>query len=166
MRANKVHNEIKTGKITPHAREPCEMCRSEMRSSLGVVKLGILHLRLSRGLDAHGCRLLRRRSVMPWWRRRSYATRPSIPVGPPCESLPCGAPHGCPRGPAWSRGPLPRGRTLCASCARRGPPTALPRGLSAAWHPCGGPARHVSARQSSRSSRQHLQVINPLFWRF
>ena len=75
MRANKVHNEIKTGKITPLAREPCEMCRGEMRSSLGVVKLGILHLRLSRGLDARGCRLLRRRTVMPWWRRGSYATR-------------------------------------------------------------------------------------------
>ena len=81
MRANKVHNEIKTGKITPRAREPCEMCRSEMRSSLGVVKLGILHLRLSRGLDARGCRHLRRRSVMPWWRRGSYAT--SGPISPP-----------------------------------------------------------------------------------
>ena len=79
MRANKVHNEIKTGKITPRAREPCEMCRSEMRSSLGVVKLGILHLRLSRGLDARGCRLLRRRSVMPWWRRGSYATIKPLP---------------------------------------------------------------------------------------
>ena len=50
------------------------MCRGEMRSSLGVVKLGILRLRLSRGLDARGCRLLRRCSVMPWWRRGSYAT--------------------------------------------------------------------------------------------
>ena len=50
------------------------MCRGEMRSSLGVVKLGILRLRLSRGLDARGCRLLRRRSVMPWWQRGSYAT--------------------------------------------------------------------------------------------
>ena len=59
MRANKVHNEIKTGKITPRAHEPCEMCRGEMRSSLGVVKLGILRLCLSRGLDAYGCRLLR-----------------------------------------------------------------------------------------------------------
>ena len=74
MRANKVHNEIKTAKITPRAREPYEMCRGEMRSSLGVVKLGILRLHLSRGLDARGCRLLRRRSVMPWWRRGSYAT--------------------------------------------------------------------------------------------
>ena len=46
------------------------MCRGEMRSSLGVVEIGILRLRLSRGLDAHGCR---RRSVMPWWRRGSYA---------------------------------------------------------------------------------------------
>ena len=50
--------------------------RGEMRSSLGVVKLGILHLRLSRGLDARGCRLLWRRSVIPWWRRGSYATNP------------------------------------------------------------------------------------------
>ena len=64
----------KTEKITPRAREPCEMCRGEMRSSLGVVKLGILRLRLSRGLDARGCWLLRRRSVMPRWRRGSYAT--------------------------------------------------------------------------------------------
>ena len=51
------------------------MCRGEMRSSLGIVKIGILRLRLSRGLDARGCRLLRRRSVMPWWRRGSYATK-------------------------------------------------------------------------------------------
>ena len=80
VRANKVHNEIKTGKITPRAREPCEMCRNEMRSSLGVVKLDILHLRLSRGLDARGCRLLRRRSVMPWWRRGSYATIKSLVI--------------------------------------------------------------------------------------
>ena len=64
----------KTEKITPRAREPCEMCRGKMRTSLGVVKLGILRLRLSRGLDARGCRLLWRRSVMPWWRRGSYAT--------------------------------------------------------------------------------------------
>ena len=54
------------------------MCRGEMRSSLGVVKLSILCLRLSRGLDARGCRLLRRRSVMPWWRRGSYATTSSL----------------------------------------------------------------------------------------
>ena len=39
------------------------------------MKLGILHLRLSRGLDARRCRLHRRRSVMPWWRRGSYATK-------------------------------------------------------------------------------------------
>ena len=52
--------------INPRARE--------MRSSLSVVKVGILRLRLSRGLDARGCWLLRRRSVMPWWRRGSYAT--------------------------------------------------------------------------------------------
>ena len=50
------------------------MCRGEKRASLGVVKLGILRLRLSRGLDARRCRLHRRRSVMPWWRRGSYAT--------------------------------------------------------------------------------------------
>ena len=74
-----------------------------------------------------------------------------------------GPPHGRPRGPAWLRGPLPRGRALCASCASRGPPRALPRGLSAASHSCSGLARHVLARRSSRSPCQHLQVINPLF---
>ena len=78
-------------------------------------------------------------------------------------SLPRGAPHGRPRGLAWMRGPLPRGCALCAFCAPRGPPTALPRGLSAASQPCGGPVRHVSARRSSRSPRQHLQVRNSLF---
>ena len=54
------------------------------------------------------------------------------------------------------RGPLPRGRTLCASCASPGPPTALPRGLSAASHPCGGLARHVSFRRWARLPHQHL----------
>ena len=39
----------KTEKITPRAREPGEMCRGEMKSSLGVVKLGILRLLLSGG---------------------------------------------------------------------------------------------------------------------
>ena len=63
----------KIEKITPRANEPGEMCRGEMKSSLGVVKLGILGLRLSGVLDARGCQLLRRRSVMPWWRRGSYA---------------------------------------------------------------------------------------------
>ena len=61
------------------------MCRGEMKSSLGVVEIGILHLRLSRGLDARGCRPLRRRSVMPWWRWGLYATTvplPLFPVGP------------------------------------------------------------------------------------
>ena len=42
------------------------------------MKLGILRLRLSRGLDARRCRLHRRRSVMPWWRRGSYATNDRI----------------------------------------------------------------------------------------
>ena len=77
-----------------------------------------------------------------------------------------GAPHGCPRGPAWSRGLLPRGRALCASCTSRGPPTALPHGLSTASHPCGGPARHVSARCWARLPHQHLQVSNSLFCDF
>ena len=36
----------------------------------------------------------------------------------------------------------------------RGPPVALPRGLSASSHPLGSPTRHVSARQLSRSPRQ------------
>ena len=53
----------------------------------------------------------------------------------------------------------------CASCASRGPPAALPRGLRAASHPRGGPARHVSARRLPRSPRQHLQVNTP-FLRF
>ena len=61
-------------KITPRAHEPGEMCRGEMKSSLGVVKLGMLRLRLSRGLDTRRCRILQRRSVMPLWRRGSYAT--------------------------------------------------------------------------------------------
>ena len=39
----------KTKKITPRAREPGEMCRGKMKSLLGVVKLGILRLRLSGG---------------------------------------------------------------------------------------------------------------------
>ena len=43
----------KTEKITSRAREPGEMCRGEMKSSLGVVKLGILHLRLSGGGWTH-----------------------------------------------------------------------------------------------------------------
>ena len=59
--------------------------------------------------------------------------------------LPRGAPHGCPRGRADTRGLLPRVRTLCASCASSGLPVALPRGLSATSHPRGGPACHVSA---------------------
>ena len=33
-----------------------------------------------------------------------------------------GAPHGRPRGLVWTRGPLPRGHVLCASCAPRGTP--------------------------------------------
>ena len=48
--------------------------RSEMRSSSGVVKLDILRLRLSWGLDTRGCRLLRHRGVMPWRQRGSYTT--------------------------------------------------------------------------------------------
>ena len=27
------------------------------------------------GLDAHGCLLLWRRDIVPWWRRGSYATK-------------------------------------------------------------------------------------------
>ena len=44
----------KTEKITPRAREPGEMCLGEMKSSLGVVKLGILRLRLSGGWTRAG----------------------------------------------------------------------------------------------------------------
>ena len=58
--------------------------------------------------------------------------------------LPHGAPHGRPRGPVDPRGLLPRVYALCATCASRGPPAALPRGLSAALHPRGGPACHIS----------------------
>ena len=65
--------------INPRAREPDEVCGGEMKSSLSVVKVGILRLRLSRGLDARGCWLLRRCSVMPWWRRGSYATIDPFP---------------------------------------------------------------------------------------
>ena len=67
MRAKKVHNKRKDRKITPRMREPGQMCRGEMKSSFGVVKFGILRLCLSRGVDARGCRLLRRRCVMPWY---------------------------------------------------------------------------------------------------
>ena len=74
MRATKMRNKGKDRTITSRAREPDEVCGGEMKSSLSVVKVDILCLRLSRGLDARGCRLLWRRSVMPWWRRGSYAT--------------------------------------------------------------------------------------------
>ena len=49
MRANKVHNKRKAEKVAPRARELGEMCRGEMKSSPGVVKLDILCLRLSGG---------------------------------------------------------------------------------------------------------------------
>ena len=48
--------------------------RGEMKSSSSVAKLGILRLCLSWGLDAHGCRPLRHRGVVPWWRQGSCAT--------------------------------------------------------------------------------------------
>ena len=38
---------------------------SETTSSSSVAEIGILRLRLSWGLDARGCRLLRRRGVVP-----------------------------------------------------------------------------------------------------
>ena len=47
----------------------------ETKSSSGVVELCIVRLRMSWGLDASGCRLLRRRGVVPRWRQGSYATR-------------------------------------------------------------------------------------------
>ena len=96
------------------------MCRGKMRSSLGIVKLGILRLRLSRGLDARGCRLLRRRTVMPWWRRGSYATKwiPLLTVVTISYIyLTRGASHRRPRGRVAS---LPRGRTTM--WLLRGPP--------------------------------------------
>ena len=49
-------------------RSTCESSEcGETKSSSGVAKIDILCLRLSWGLDAHGCRLLQRRDVVPWW---------------------------------------------------------------------------------------------------
>ena len=80
------------------------------------------------------------------------ATRADKPVGPPYANplLTRGAPHGRLHGPAWTpvdtRGLLPCVCALCATCASRGPPAAQTRGLSAASHPLGGPAHHISSR--------------------
>ena len=52
----------------------------DTKSSSGVVERGVLRLRLSWGLDAHGCRLLRCHGVVPWWRRGTYATTIAIGV--------------------------------------------------------------------------------------
>ena len=45
----------------------------------------------------------------------------------------------------------------------RGSHDPLPRGLNAASHPRGGPARHMSARHRACSPREHLQVSNSFF---
>ena len=50
MRAKKVYNET-IEYIIPRTREPGVMCRGKIKSSLDVVEIGILCLRLSRGLD-------------------------------------------------------------------------------------------------------------------
>ena len=102
------------------------------------------------------------------WRDRTLLNRGvASPINCPhvsSMSSTRGAPHGCPRGPAWSRGHLPRARAPpVRHLATRGPPMALPRGLSASSHPRGGPARHVSARQHSHSPRHHLQVSTHFF---
>ena len=94
-------------------------------------------------------------------RANAFALPPQIPNQGPLTRgpsifrphLPRGAPHGRLHGPVDTRGLLPRVRVLCAICASRGPHAALPRGLSAASHPRGGPARHVSARLPARSPR-------------
>ena len=54
MRATKMRNKGKDRTITSRAREPDEVCGGEMKSSLSVVKVGILHLRLSRGWTRMG----------------------------------------------------------------------------------------------------------------
>ena len=54
------------GKIGPRARARSVVDRGEMKSSSGVAKIGILRLRLSWGLDTHGCWLLLRLGVVPW----------------------------------------------------------------------------------------------------
>ena len=74
-----------------------------------------------------------------------------------------GAPHGRPRGAMCRVATCHIAAPPVCHLATRGPPVALPRGLSASSHPLGGPARHVSARQLSRSPRQRLQVRNHFF---
>ena len=67
----KVHKQGK-GKIGPCARAQSVVYCGETKSSSGVAKVSILRLRLSWGLDAHGCRLLLLYGVVPWWRWGSY----------------------------------------------------------------------------------------------
>ena len=83
--------------------------------------------------------------------RPNTITRAHKPVGPsPAKPPPPPSCHVAPHtgirvDPRGPRGLPPRVRALCASCASRGPPAALPRGLRAASHQRGGPARHVSS---------------------
>ena len=86
-------------------------CRGKTRSLHSVAEVSILRLCLSRGLDARGCRLLRRRGVMPWWRRGSYATNRS-----PRE--PASTHSGC-RTPAPAQVPSMLCPSLECNCARR-----------------------------------------------
>ena len=74
-----------------------------------------------------------------------------------------GAPHGRPRGAMGRVATCHVAAPPVRHLAMRGPPVALPRGLNASSHPMGGPTRHVSARQLSRSPRQRLQVRNHFF---
>ena len=75
--------------------------------------------------------------------RPQYLTKAHYPVGPPLADL---TRHVAPHtgGHVDPRGLLPRVCALCATCASRGPPAALPRGLTATSHQRDGPARHVS----------------------
>ena len=76
------------GKIGPRARAQTVGDSGEKRSSSGVAKVGILRLRFLWMLNAHGCQLLLRRGVVPWWRRGSYATKVISPYfihRPPSE---------------------------------------------------------------------------------
>ena len=74
-----------------------------------------------------------------------------------------GAPHGRPRGAMGRVATCHVAAPPVRHLATRGPPVALPRGLSASSHPLGGPVHHVSARQLSRSPRQGLHVRNHFF---
>ena len=90
---------------------------------------------------------------------------PTIPVGPPLTNLPCGAPHGRPRGPRDRVASCHVAAPLCASCA----PCGLPGLCHVASMPRRTPRRVPRATLTAawaRSPRQHLQVRKPLFANF